>query len=474
MSRNSSATPRVEKFAAGRMAEVPPDFGIAAMLSTFLGRVQNAPTRARHGESWADIARIMHESAGFGGHDAVARSRIGRLLRFYRGSDDSDKRRFLTQLNEAFGPDPQLIRVAIDAYLKADEQSTRESALESLRNHLDSPRLKLLGQFNLMPEGVEELVRMRADLQRIDGGCGGLAALDRDLMRLLASWFDVGFLELRRIGWNSSAALLEKLIRYEAVHEITSWSDLRNRLDSDRRCYAFFHPRMPEEPLIFIEVALLREVAASVQTILDESQPTLDPNAANVAVFYSISNTQPGLKGVSFGEFLIKRVVEQLQIEFPGLKIFSTLSPVPGFMEWLQRQDVEELSRNLPPELDFIVSGDARMRASRLQAAIVGRQDRMTGRRIEDWTRRQCARYLLTERRGNAPLDPVGRFHFSNGASLARINWLADNSPRGLRQSAGLMVNYLYSLKEIEKNHKMYCDSGILAASRQIRRLLDG
>ena len=315
---------------------------------------------------------------------------------------------------------------------------------------------------------------MRADLQRIDDGCGGLAALDRDLMRLLASWFDVGFLELRRIGWNSSAALLEKLIRYEAVHEITSWSDLRNRLDSDRRCYAFFHPRMPEEPLIFIEVALLREVAASVQTILDESQPTLDPNAANVAVFYSISNTQPGLKGVSFGEFLIKRVVEQLQIEFPGLKIFSTLSPVPGFMEWLQRQDVEGLGRNLPPELDFIVSGDARTRASRLQAAIVGRQDRMAGRRIEDWTRRQCARYLLTERRGNAPLDPVGRFHFSNGASLARINWLADNSPRGLRQSAGLMVNYLYSLKEIEKNHKMYCDSGILAASRQIRRLLDG
>ena len=166
------------------------------MLSTFLGRAQNAPARARHGESWADIARIMHESARFGGHDAVARSRIGRLLRFYRGSDDSDKRRFLTQLNEAFGPDPQLIRVAIDAYIKADEQSTRESALESLRNHLDSPRLKLLGQFNLMPEGVEELVRMRADLQRIDDGCGGLAALDRDLMRLLASWFDVGFLEL--------------------------------------------------------------------------------------------------------------------------------------------------------------------------------------------------------------------------------------------------------------------------------------
>ncbi|CAG0951875.1 partial malonyl-CoA decarboxylase, partial [Anaerolineales bacterium] len=316
------------------------------MLSTFLGRAQNAPARARHGESWADIAKIMHESARFEGHDAVARSRIGRLLRFYRGSDDSDKRRFLTQLNEAFGPDPQLIRVAIDAYIKADEQSTRESALESLRNHLDSPRLKLLGQFNLMPEGVEELVRMRADLQRIDDGCGGLAALDRDLMRLLASWFDVGFLELRRLGWNSSAALLEKLIRYEAVHEITSWSDLRNRLDSDRRCYAFFHPRMPEEPLIFIEVALLREVAASVQTILDESRPTLDPTAANVAVFYSISITQPGLKGVSVGEFLIKRVVEQLQIEFPGLKIFSTLSPVPGFMEWLQRQDIEELSRN--------------------------------------------------------------------------------------------------------------------------------
>jgi malonyl-CoA decarboxylase len=450
--------------------------GIAAMFRSILGqqpRVPSAAARTPGSRRWKDLARLLPECERGVGGEAAARARIGKVLHFYREAGDDEKRYLLELLNDTLSADPAKVRTAIDAYLRTDEPKACDMALESLRSHLDAPRLKLLGQFNLVPDGVAALVRLRADLQRLEGEKGRFAALDRDLVRLFAAWFDIGFLELRRIGWNSSAALLEKLIRYEAVHEITSWNDLRNRLDSDRRCYAFFHPRMPDEPLIFIEVALLREVATNVRILLDESQPTLDPGAASVAVFYSISNTQPGLKGISFGEFLIKRVVEQLQMEFPGLKTFATLSPVPSFMNWLMRQNVEEQKRSLPPELEFICSGDADARARLLQSAIVGDRGKPVQRGVEAWLCRQCAHYLLAERRGHEPLDPVGRFHFSNGASLMRINWLADTSARGLRQSGGLMVNYLYSLSEIENNHEAYRGTGALAAARQVRRLLD-
>jgi malonyl-CoA decarboxylase len=281
------------------------------------------------------------------------------------------------------------------------------------------------------------------------------AALEQDLRSLLASWFDIGFLELQRITWESPAALLEKLISYEAVHTIQSWADLKNRLEADRRCFAFFHPRMPHEPLIFVEVALVDGIAANVQKLLDEHAPLTDPGSADSAIFYSISNCQKGLAGISFGNFLIKRVADELKGELPKLRNFATLSPIPGFRKWLDRQgeDIEprlaEILSNPEWHLDEALAKEAREPLSRL-----------------------CAKYLLLEkdRRGRA-LDPVAHFHLSNGARVERLNWLGDTSPNGLRQSAGMMVNYLYKLADVEANHEAYTGEGRLAASPGLRNL---
>jgi malonyl-CoA decarboxylase len=281
--------------------------------------------------------------------------------------------------------------------------------------------------------------------------------------------------ELRRIGWNSPAALLEKLIAYEAVHEIRSWTDLRNRLDSDRRCYAFFHPRMPEEPLIFVEIALTREMASNVHTLLDETAPQTDPHAAQAAVFYSISNTQPGLRGVSFGGFLIKRVVDELCAEFPKLKTFATLSPVPGFRRWLDaRLGARDASLFGAEEAGQLAA------AGGAQDAFAGMANLLAGDlaaiaeapAAAGTLSRLVARYLVEAKEGDRPLDPVARFHLGNGARLERVNWRADTSARGLKQSAGIMVNYLYEIAEIEPNHEAYAREGRVAVSNAVRRLL--
>lgn len=338
---------------------------------------------------------------------------------------------------------------------------------------LESPRLGILRQFNLLPNGIHALVDLRADMFRL-AKADEFLALDQDLLRLFAAWFDVGFLELKRIGWGSPASLLEKLIRYEAVHEIKSWSDLRNRLDSDRRCYAFFHGRMPDEPLIFVEVALVREVASSVQALLDESQPTLDPEQATTAIFYSISNAQAGLRGVSMGEFLIKRVVQQLMQEYPKLRTFATLSPIPGFGRWLEKRLTDpEYPDTIPAELAAPMAPPGKSRSEAIQQLLAGEIDGSLPRqpRLKAWLKSECAYYLLNEKSKKHPLDPVARFHFSNGASLGQINWLADTSRHGLRQSCGLMVNYLYKLREIDANHQAYAHDGSLAAASEVEKL---
>jgi malonyl-CoA decarboxylase len=342
---------------------------------------------------------------------------------------------------------------------------------------LEPPRLKLLTQFNALPDGVKFLVDMRAELMRLGRENGELQALEKDLKRLLAGWFDVGFLELRRITWQAPAALLEKLIDYEAVHEIRSWTDLKNRLDSDRRCYAFFHPRMPQEPLIFVEIALVSGLAGDVHALLDESQPVADPSSADTAIFYSISNAQRGLAGISFGNFLIKRVVDDLSRELPNLKTFATLSPIPGFRRWLDRQ-IEAGDEKLLPEaeakaLSALVQGDSG--GALLRAALA----------VEDWPERPelaealeaplsrlAARYLYREKRvdGRAA-DPVAHFHLSNGARMERLCWLGDRSEKGLRESAGIMINYLYRLGDIEQSHENYTGEGAVAVSSAIRSL---
>lgn len=303
--------------------------------------------------------------------------------------------------------------------------------------------MRILKQFNFLPEGVKFLVDLRADAIRLGSGNDALRVIGDGLFALFQDWFALGNLELRRITWQSPAALLERLMAYEAVHEIRSWLDLRHRLESDRRCYAFFHPRMPQEPLVFVEVALTREVASAIGPLLDEAAPAVDPRDATTAVFYSISSTQPGLRGVPSGGFLIKRVVTDLVAEYPRLATFVTLSPVPGFRRWLEGRP-----------------GGA--------AAAVAAGEATAGTSLVAL----CAHYLVTEKRGGRPIDPVARFHFSNGARLDRVHSQADTSPRGLAQSLGIMVNYRYEPAEIEDNHEAYSRDGRLAISAGVKRLL--
>jgi malonyl-CoA decarboxylase len=278
------------------------------------------------------------------------------------------------------------------------------------------------------------------------------AGIDSDLGHLLNSWFNRGFLVLQRIDWRTPALVLEKLIQYEAVHAIQGWPDLRRRLQADRRCYAFFHPALPDEPVIFIEVALTRGMSSRVQPLLDLASPVADPAAANCAIFYSITNCQEGLRGVSFGNLLIKQVAEDLGREFSRLKTFATLSPIPGFRKWLAAIAEEQpavaalLARLDAPH--WFEDGDA---ARELQRQLV----------------RLCAHYLLNAKIGREPLDPVMRFHLGNGARMERLNWLGDTSEMGMRRSAGLMVNYVYRLDDLERNHEAYARERHIVASRR-------
>lgn len=439
------------------------------------GHAALRPSASAGPRQWRRIAGLLEASAIESDGESRARERIAELLSFYAAAGDVDKRRVLTHLCSGFAADEQLVRQRIHGYLEAADATGLTRAEAALISSLESPRLRILRQFNLLPDGIHALVGMRADLFRLGKGEEFLA-LDQDLLRLFTAWFDAGFLELKRIGWGSPASLLEKLIRYEAVHAITSWSDLRNRLDSDRRCYAFFHGRMPEEPLIFVEVALVREVATSVQALLDETQPTFDPEQATTAIFYSISNAQAGLRGVSMGEFLIKRVVQQLMQEYPRLRTFATLSPIPGFGRWLdKRLSAAESPAGLPAEIEAVLMQAGGARQEAIQQLLAGESggDRRKLSKLQKWLKSECAYYLLHEKSGKQPADPVARFHFSNGARLGQINWLADTSRHGLRQSYGLMVNYLYRLGEIEDNHHAYAQDGRLAASGEIEKYLE-
>ena len=326
------------------------------------------------------------------------------------------------------------------------------------------------------------LVDLRAELLRFAKKSNNLKGLDGDLKDLLAAWFDIGFLELRQITWDAPASLLEKLIEYEAVHEIRSWDDLKNRLDHDRRCFAFFHPNMPNEPLIFVEVALVQGMSGNVQDLLDEDAPRADPRTADSAIFYSISNAQSGLAGISFGNFLIKRVVDLLQAELPNLKTFATLSPIPGLMRWIDSRKADA---------DFRIGLSASERKALLAAldmdddgaagivlvdTALSRewwwQDTALTDALKDPMQRLAARYLSVAKRSNgAALDPVAHFHLANGARMERLNWEGDRSPKGIKQSAGLMINYLYRLADIENNHEAYSDNGQVAMSSTIKAL---
>jgi len=419
----------------------------------------------------ARVRRTFDECASGVGGEASARSRVATLATIYRGLDDQGKRAYLTLLVEHRNG-TRATAPLVDDYVGSSGVEQQLAALR-LRVALAGASLSILRQFNLLEDGVKFLVDLRADAIRLQSGNDALRVIDEELLSLFRDWFALGNLELRRISWQSPAALLERLMGYEAVHAIRSWTDLKHRLESDRRCYAFFHPRMPAEPLVFVEVALTDRVASSIAPLLDESLPVTDPREADAAVFYSISSTQPGLRGVSFGGFLIKRVVESLLAEYPNLETFATLSPVPGFRHWLDRHlqsgtDALLTERNRAAFAAFARSRDGEGDETTDEVPV----DRAASAALENVFVPLCARYLANEKRDGMPIDPVARFHFGNGARLDRINWLANASARGLAESLGIMVNYVYEPSEIEDNHEAYYREGRLAVSNAVRKLL--
>ena len=430
------------------------------------------------GDEDDSIAAQMQACLDARGGEVSARNRAAKLAQAYLGLDEAGRRAFLRSLAE-FDSDPATVARAYEAVTAAKDPAELAAAKMHLRRSLEPPRVKLLTQFTTIPDGMKFLVDLRATLLRLTREDPHLAALEADLRGLLASWFDVGFLELARIDWASPALLLERLVGYEAVHEIRSWRDLKNRLDSDRRCYAFFHPRMPNEPLIFVEVALVKGLADSVQRLLDQKAPVQDPREADTAIFYSISNCQAGLAGISFGNFLIKRVVDLLAAEFRNLKTFATLSPIPGFRRWLDAQVASPEPNLLTEDEDGVLRGlapDAESGAAALAAILARRgwwRDAALVKQIDPILVRLCARYLLAEGTARA-LDPVAHFHLSNGARVERITIGADTSEKGVKESATLMVNYQYDPARIDEYHEDYAGDGKRQASTAVRRLARG
>jgi malonyl-CoA decarboxylase len=402
-------------------------------------------------EDITELARALVSGRGEASSVAIA----GELLTRYRALDTEDRRAFLRFLASTMEPDAEEVAHAANAYL-ADPGA---ESLTELQKTVESPRLEFFRRLNLAPGATAAIVAMRRDL--IDADDPELAAVDHDLVHLLSSWFNRGFLVLRRIDWHTPAVILDKIIAYEAVHEIQGWEDLRRRLDPvDRRCFGFFHPSLIDEPLIFVEVALTDAIADNIQSLLQEAHKDDGPGAEpTTAVFYSISNCQEGLRGISFGNFLIKQVVEELVKERPSLKTFVTLSPVPNFAKWLAGVRADDTAS--------LLTGPERM-----QLAMLDDPDwpsSSDAEALKPLLLRLAAHYFLRAKQGNGrPIDPVARFHLGNGARLERINWLGDASAKGLRDAHGLMCNYRYELRDIEKNHEAYANDAVVAASRQV------
>ncbi|HEX7004606.1 MAG TPA: malonyl-CoA decarboxylase [Trueperaceae bacterium] len=405
------------------------------------------------------------------GIETAARAEAAKLGYLYLTLSEVGRKRFLRLLTEEFGLDPRLVSTAVEAYLHEPGSESYARLQEALR----PPRVHLLKMFNSLPEGFKFLVDLRADLLSFLKEDASLRELDHDLKSLFEAWFDVGLLTFEDISWDSPASLLEKLVAYEAVHAIRSWDDLKNRLDEDRRCYAFFHPKIPNEPLIFVEVALTKGIPSRIHDLLDLAAPVIDPHKANTAVFYSISSTQQGLRGISFGNFLLKQVTDRLARQHPGLRTFVTLSPIPGFRRWLLAALAEGRAEELL---------DEEGRVGRLHAAVSGAeslsellegndwyQDETISAALEEPLMRLCTHYLLHERNQvGKPRDPVERFHIFNGAKVERLNWLADTSEKGLAESFGMMVNYLYEIDRLEENYELFF-AGEVAASNAILKL---
>nr|WP_304504158.1 malonyl-CoA decarboxylase [Aestuariicella albida] len=375
----------------------------------------------------------------------------------FNAMNERERLDFFHLLAERYGASKDKVEQAIAHY-----QTNKTSAnLHALHRCSEPPRQELFRRINMAPGGTQTLVHLREYLLPLLTDYPEFVAIETDLHHLMTSWFNRGFLRLERIDWHTPAFILEKLITYEAVHEMSGWEDLRRRLADDRRCFAFFHPAMEHEPLIFVEVALCQGLAESVQKILSaEVDPGLQAQA-DTAIFYSISDCQAGLKGISFGNFLIKQVVMELQQELPNLQHFATLSPIPGFCRWLHAQiEANKLSEQQLRAIDGFdqpIQEACQSRDSAEACAVL---------------MPLCAEYLYRAKRGSKPLDPVSRFHLRNGASIGQLNWNGDTSAKGMRQSAGIMVNYTYNLGLVEERHEDYVNDNLVMVEKDFYKYL--
>lgn len=388
------------------------------------------------------------------------------LIQRYTRATVERRRDMWLLMSEMFTADPEKVKSAQAKFAAAVGTPDEAAAEVQYRRATVSPRRRLLQRFSVLPEGIRFLVDVRAEMQPHLKKDKRLQALDVEMEYMFSTWFDVGFLELRRISWDSPASLVEKLIKYEAVHDIRSWDDVKNRLDSDRRCYGFFHPRLPDEPLIFVEVALIDHMADNIMPLLDEKAAASDLDKATTAIFYSISNTQNGLRGVSFGDSLIKRVVETLSAEFPRLRHYATLSPIPGLRKWLGQNAARLLERTPDKEQAELgrAAGFEPPAAAHLLQALEHVATLDARSPLRRWLLQCAAEYLGRELIEGKPVDPVARFHLGNGARVERLNWMGDPSAKGLQQSYGLMVNYLYDLKRLDRNRAELADGKIAMA----------
>lgn len=402
----------------------------ADLLSTLFERASSLGKLSARKQAPLDVlCRELLTSKGEVSGAALAQA----VLNEYAALDDADKLAFFCQLRDEFDLDADAAKRALSLYQQNPDQKNYATFMHAV----DPQRQELIRRLNQVPGATSQLVAMRQDLLRLAKDNPDIAIIDYDFKTLFLSWFNRGFLVIRPINWASPAHILEKIIAYEAVHEIDSWDDLRRRLQpEDRRCFAFFHPSMPDEPLIFVQVALTDSMAHSIQAILSDDREAISADSATTATFYSISNCQQGLAGISFGNSLIKTVVQTLSRELPGLSVFVTLSPIPGFISWCNGRDLQT---------DNLDTGDLR---------------------------RLVAHYLLNAKRAdNRPLDPVARFHLNNGARVQAIHGDADISPKGKQQSAGLMVNYLYDVPHLADNHEAFATHNNVVASSGVRNL---
>ena len=424
--------------------------GFSGLLASVINAGRDILSRRRQATAQAPSEDLLTKCRQLLHHrgEASGLALACEVMADYQALDLPNKIIFFEALARDFGSDSDAILAAADRY-KADPSSQN---LADLSRVTEASRVKLFRRMNMAPNATPLLVKMRGTLLSLLSEHSDLKPVDTDLKHQFVSWFNRGFLELRVIDWNSPAAVLEKIIEYESVHAIQGWDDLRSRLRDNRMCFAFFHPAMPDDPLVFVEVALTAGVPSAIAPLIDKTAEPTDERAVDTVVFYSISNCHPGLAGVSFGNFLIKQVVEEVGKRYPKTKRYVTLSPVPGFCRWLTAQkahaDLDELR------------------------ALAKDQGRDTTDPLWESLVRLCAQYLSSTRDNNLAIDPVARFHLGNGASLHAIHWAADVSEKGLNQSIGIMVNYLYDLSSIEENHDAYFDQGEIAMSRTVAKWL--